>query len=268
MKKLSAALCALSILWAMLLTLPACKKAEGDGDPAALSEDASTLETETSAAGETTSNPADETTAGQTAAESSSASGQQSPAATTAAQTPAATESAQSSTAAQTPAATEGAQSSTAAQTSSSAAAQTGNALALTLSASRADGLRVGDTFDVTIGIKNAKWLASVTLNLNYDPEVFSVAETERASVSGFDALIKDYGNYVKYAGYTMNTVDIAENDLVRITFRVRSVPAENSALLDVTVLQLDLGTDASGSATRPVKNEVAAPSLRLGFAG
>ena len=255
MKKTLSAFCALFVVFALLFALPACKqKTETGGETTAASGDGAgaTQETtsasadpaQTEATGETQSGdvagPQSETTAAGASAVQTTA-GAAAPAATTAA-------SAESGTV--------------------SSAVPAGKSPELTLSATKDKGLKAGDTFDVKIGVRNAKWLASLTVNLNYDNTVFKVEKTKGARIDSFESLIKDYGTYVRYAGYTMNTIDIAENDLCTFTFSVLRAPASGSAKLDITVQQLDLGLDAEGASTRNVKSEITAPSLTLGFAG
>ena len=138
---------------------------------------------------------------------------------------------------------------------------------ALTLSASNTTGLQTGDTFTVTVGLRGVSKLASVTLNLPYDNHVLGVVGTKNTKISDFEALTKDYGGYLRYAGYTMRTVDVAEGDLFTVTFRVMTAPAEGTLTFAPEIRQFDVGLDADGAATRDIGSELRTPSVTLSFA-
>ncbi len=134
----------------------------------------------------------------------------------------------------------------------------------------RKKGLKVGDTVNVTVGIRNAKWLADVTINLYYDKNYLGIQKVKNHNVTDLMAENKDQGDYLMYAGYTMRTVDIADSDLFTVTFVVKKQPSGESKITYATanVFQWDVGSDAEGNNTASIAGTVPPVEVALHIDG
>ena len=141
---------------------------------------------------------------------------------------------------------------------------------AIRIAADKKKDLKVGDTVNVTVGIRNAKWLADITVNLYYDQNYLTIQKVKAASITDLMTEQKDQGAYLMFAAYTMRTVDIPDSDLFTVTFLVNKQPSGENKITYATanVFQWDMGKDAEGNGTTSIVGTVPPVEVALHIDG
>lgn len=139
----------------------------------------------------------------------------------------------------------------------------------ITVAASRSEGLKAGDTFDVTVGVKNASLLAVVTLNLQYDASCLHVERVKTTAIEDLVSVSSDTGSAVTFAAYTARTLELPSDTLFTVTFKVTKAPAGADAVgIKVGASSWEVGTDADGSSTVNIADKVAAVETAIRIDG